>query len=447
MKPLNKLILITLCATSAGTMRGEVWNMDRCMAYAVEHAVEVNKARLSSDTDKAELRRAVADFFPSISASAGAQFSWGRNIDPETNTYNNVTNFSNAYSIGASLTIFDGAQTINRWKQAKAARQAGLSAIELSRDEKALEVMTAYVDVVYYNGAVGLAESRLAESRLTLLLARRREELGAGSLPDVAQAEAQTAADEYTLVNRRNLRDIAMLRLLEAMNLNADTHLSCDTTLLNIMPTLAADNAEEIFTYASANNPKAVNSELNVKTSRLQYSIAKGSYYPTISLSAGVSTNYFKTLTGGYESVGFGSQFRNNVGEYVSVSIRIPIFSNLNSYTAARRARNNWQAARLSHDDTLHKLRSEIAQAVADRDGYGAEIVSLERKAQADSLAYSLNRRKYEEGLLSLIDLQISANSLDDSRLQLLQRRMLYAIKSRLVDYYKGAPLIRPHEL
>lgn len=443
MKHLKELILITLCTAAGGTMRGEVWNMDRCMAYAMEHAVEVNKARLSADTDKAELRQAVADFFPSISASAGAQFSWGRNIDPETNTYNNVTNFSNAYSIGASLTLFDGAQTINRWKQAKAARQAGLSAIELSRDEKALEVMTAYVDVVYYNGAVSLAESRLEDSRRTLLLARRREELGAGSLPDVAQAEAQTAADEYALVNRRNLRDIAMLRLLEAMNLDADTSLSCDSSLISIMPTLSADNAEEIFAYAAANNPKAVNSEFNVKTSRLQYSIAKGSYYPTISLSAGVSTNYFKTLTGGYESVGFGSQFRNNVGEYVSVSIRIPIFSNLSSYTAARRARNNWQAARLSHDETLHKLRSEIAQAVADRDGYGAEIVSLERKTEADSIAYSLNRRKYEEGLLSLIDLQISANTLDESRLELLKRRMLYALKSRLVDYYKGEPLIR----
>lgn len=443
MRYLNELIFITLLCTGTGTMKGESWSMDRCMAYAADHAVEVNKARLSADTDKAQLQQAVADFFPSVSASAGAQFSWGRNIDPETNTYNNITNFSNAYSIGASLTLFDGARTINRWKQAKAARQASLTNIELCRDEKALEVMAAYVDAVYCNGAVSLAESRLDDSRQTLLLARRREELGVGSLPDVAQAEAQTAADEYTLVNRRNLRDIAMLRLLEAMNLDADTPLSCDTTLLNLMPALSSDNADDIFAFASVNNPKAVSSEFNVKANRLQYSVAKGSYFPTITLNAGISTNYFKTLSGGYEAVGFASQFRNNVGEYVSVSVHIPIFSNLSNFTAVRRARNSWQSARLDRDNTLHKLRSEIAQAIADRDGYGAEIVSLERKAQADSLAYSLNRRKYEEGLLSLIDLQISANSLDDSRLQLLQRRMLYAIKSRLVDYYKGAPLIR----
>ena len=44
--------------------------------------------------------------------------AWGRNIDPETNTYNNVTTFNNYYQLYAELNVFDGFATINALKQA-----------------------------------------------------------------------------------------------------------------------------------------------------------------------------------------------------------------------------------------------------------------------------------------------------------------------------------------
>lgn len=46
--------------------------------------------------------------------------------------------------------------------------------------------------------------------------------------------------------------------------------------------------------------------------------------------------------------------------------------------------------------------------------------------------------RKYEEGMLSTFELRTSANALLESRVKLLQMHMLYAMKQRLVDYYKG---------
>ena len=40
-----------------------------------------------------------------------------------------------------------------------------------------------------------------------------------------------------------------------------------------------------------------------------------------------------------------------------------------------------------------------------------------------------------------MIDLQISANTYYASRVSLLQKQMLYILKTKLVDYYKGEPL------
>ena len=63
-------------------------------------------------------------------------------------------------------------------------------------------------------------------------------------------------------------------------------------------------------------------------------------------------------------------------------------------------------------------------------------------KVKSDELAYRVTLRKYEEGLMSTLDVQTSANTLLESKANLLQKRLMYLLKSKLVDYYKGKPLI-----
>lgn len=66
----------------------------------------------------------------------------------------------------------------------------------------------------------------------------------------------------------------------------------------------------------------------------------------------------------------------------------------------------------------------------------------MEKKLKSDEIAYQVTLRKYEEGLMSPIDLQTSANALIQSRASLLQKKLMYLLKSKQVDYYKGEPLI-----
>ncbi len=77
-----------------------------------------------------------------------------------------------------------------------------------------------------------------------------------------------------------------------------------------------------------------------------------------------------------------------------------------------------------------------------DRNGYAKEVVQMISKEDADAWAYHITQRKFEEGLMNAIDLQTSANTLLQSRISLLQKRMLYIMKDRLVTYYKGNGLI-----
>ena len=94
---MKKIAITTILILGLASAKGQepVWTLDACMRYAIDNSTTVKKQVYTADTYKAERNAAVASFFPAASASVGAQYNYGRSIDPETNTYNNCpdTNF------------------------------------------------------------------------------------------------------------------------------------------------------------------------------------------------------------------------------------------------------------------------------------------------------------------------------------------------------------------
>lgn len=418
------------------------WTMDDCMRYAAENSLKVRAGQHRSDTYRAEYRAAVAGLFPSVGARIGGQLNYGRSIDPQTNTYNNVSTFNNSYAVYASLPLFDGGQLINEAKAARINRLLGRHELRRAQDEAALAVMEAFANVLYYGGTVRLASEKLDESNRILHKTRRMEELGMKGAADVAQMAAQMAADDYNLTHQRNLCDAAVRTLKETMNYPTDKALALDTTVA-VPPTSGEEEAttEEIFLRAKADNPTMLAAECRRQAARYQYRVARGAMLPQLTFEAGISTNYFRNLADQHTTAFSKQFFDNNRGEYLALTLSIPLFDGLSRYTSARRARNTMRLANTERDETLRQLRTAVEQAVADREGFAKEAVQMQRKVEADSIAYRVTLRKYEEGLSSAIDLQTAANTLLEARANLLQKQLSYEIKRRLVAYYQGEGL------
>ncbi|MBR5331818.1 MAG: TolC family protein, partial [Muribaculaceae bacterium] len=168
----------------------EKLTIDDCMRYAVENSTTVGQKKLALDDRKADQAEAVGSLFPSISASVGGVMNFGRGVDPATNSYTNVTTFSNSYGLSGSMTLFDGLQSINTLRATKVAKKMGVAETELASDEVAMKTMSAYMDVVYYTEAVVIAKEHLEASRKTLELVRRQFDLGMKSSADVAEIES-----------------------------------------------------------------------------------------------------------------------------------------------------------------------------------------------------------------------------------------------------------------
>ena len=201
-------------------------------------------------------------------------------------------------------------------------------------------------------------------------------------------------------------------------------------------------NYETVYQGFQNISPDLKSAEYEVERAWYDYKIAKGRLLPSLSLGGGISTNYYKNLSQKGQYDGFASQFHNNQGEYLALTLSIPIY-NSDHWHSVKKARNDWQLAQVNLEETRRKLHDQIAQAVMDAEGYAKELHQMQKKVVSDSLAYHMSSRKFEEGMLSTFDLHTAAQTLLESRIKELQMQMLLIIKQRLVGYYQGENLIR----
>lgn len=436
-------ILIGWLVWTAG-VSAQSWSLDSCMAYAVEHATEVKREVVNARQRKQDYQHAVAGFLPTVSGGVQGQYAWGRNIDPETNTYNNVTTFNNYYQLYAELNVFDGFATINALKQAKLSRDYSATAMQKIQDDRAIDVMQKYVDAAYAEASIRIASEKLNESKRMLDKMKRLYELGEKGRPDVVQMESQVAEDEYNLTHQENVAKQSLLALKSAMNFPVDEELKLAAlakTQKKSQESLPV-NYETVYQGFQHISPDLKSAEYEVERARYDYKIAKGRLLPSLSLGGGISTNYYKNLSQKGQYDGFASQFHNNQGEYLALTLSIPIY-NSDRWHSVKKARNDWQLAQVNLEEIRRKLHDQIAQAVMDAEGYAKELHQMQKKVASDSLAYHMSSRKFEEGMLSTFDLHTAAQTLLESKIKELQMQLLLIIKQRLVGYYQGENLIK----
>ena len=136
------------------------------------------------------------------------------------------------------------------------------------------------------------------------------------------------------------------------------------------------------------------------------------------------------------------SQFRNNGGEYVEVSVSIPIWNRLTKYSAISRKRHALNKATATLDQKRRDVESEVRRAVQDRDGSALAYEQAQYKAEVQEEAYTLNLKKLEQGLISPLEFQTANNNYLKAQADEMNSLFKYLIKQAVVRYYNGVEYI-----
>jgi outer membrane protein len=414
------------------------WNLNRCISFAIENNIGLKQMGIQEKIASEDLSQSKRNLLPSVSASSRAGISFGRSVDPNTNDIVNNEFFNNSYDLGASMTLFNGFRLVNQIEYQKFRKKAS----ELDRlntiDDLAFGVMNSYFDVLYFKGMLKIAVEQVETSRINLKKIEKQLELGLKSKPDLLEMRANFESEELRRIQVENSLKTAILQLKQRMNLTDGAELVLDEEQSPMVPS-GKQEQNNLFTAYTQWSPYYQSFEAQLKVSRKSLAISRSQLYPSINAYGSMGTGFYETTKDeSGRTIGFGTQLDNNRSQYLGGAINIPIFSRWAVRSDIKKAKLEVEQAQNTLDQEKQKLYFEMANNLNDLEALEKEYNQYQRQQEADQLAFQASEKKFEQGLVNVVDFYIAKNRLANSASQVLKARLQWEIKRKVLDFYLG---------
>lgn len=417
------------------------------MQYAYEQNIELKQSRLSLESSQIDTKNAKAKFFPNLSAGVSYQYT---NTPFQETTGNDLDNYiitgnsgsdknqlSGSYNLRSSLTLFNGGKLLNQVKSSKIAEEMQNASLEETFDNIESAIVTGYLQILYAQESVRINENTVEVSKAQCERGEKLKNAGSLSESDYAQLVSQYSNDKYQLVVSQNTLAQNILTLKQLLELGIDETIEIETPELDATDVLTPiASLNEIYQTALLCLPSIKYSELNIAAAKLDIKSAQSGYYPSLSLSAGVSTGHLSTSDGKT-----GSQMKNKLSESIGLSLSIPIYSNRDTRSAVSKARIAATTAELELENTKKTLLSDIENLCLDVKAAQEQYVSAREQVKASQASYDLIQEKFNRGMANTLELLTEKNNLLSAEQQVLQAKYMAILNRLLLNIYQNKPI------
>lgn len=450
MNRIKMIALLYLLLQNTFMFCQESWSLDACVEYAIQHNLKQNDLTYTTDSEKEKYRQSFRELLPTVTAYSSYGIQYGRSVDPNNNAIVSSDFFSNNYSIIASIDIFRGFQKTNTIKSTKLVYQATQEEALQEKYMLTFRVITAYYDVQFFKGLVEISKEQAAISLTNYNLVEKKIELGLSAGADLYEAESILIADQLAASQSENNLKNVTLKLIQEMNLQNTTSIITNGLQEDFIQEEALQNvsADTIYKNALSFMPLIKGQELRVRAAQKDIMVARGSLYPSLMLESRYGTGYFETNVDALGAViPFNTQINDNASYYVGASLRIPILERWSSRSrikqqkiAALRAENNLNIQK-------QELNQVIQELVQTFDGAIVEYELTKQSEASSVLAFKIAQKKYDKGLISVLELNQTKNLLATAQNLNLQARLKLKINEKTLEFYKGIPIFNINRL
>jgi outer membrane protein len=440
---MRKLVLIVSFGLLAGTshsmslslQQDSVWTLQKCIDRALNENIQIRKSENTNQRFGLYAEQAKAQRLPSVNASISQNFNWSKSNTVGSSGFSG-TNGSN-YSVNSGVTIYNAARISNQIKQADLELEGGKYSLETTKESISLSILNAYLQVLYAEEQVKNSQKQIESTTGELNLAAERLALQNISISDYAQVKSQLASEKLTLANSESQLSIAKISLMQLMELpvGGDFNIAHPDLLASLNQGRAPD-VKAVYETSLSIKPQVKNAKINKEAALLDEKIAKASYFPVLSASAGLSSGYSSRTSDTY----FG-QLNNGLQPSVGFSLSVPIFQKKQVKTSVAVAKLGYQDAELSETDTKNQLRKSIEQACLDVTSAQIEFEASLEKFNSTQESTSLSDEKFKQGIINSVDYLVSKTNLIVAESQFLQSKYKLIFSYKILDFYMGIPL------
>lgn len=434
---MTRMILTTWIIWSLASCLGaqelpERWTLQTCLDYALENNIQVRQSRVSELSGLEDTELAKAQLFPSLSASVSQSFV---NYPSGDATDNN--SYSGNYNLNANWTLFDGGRRTKEIKRSQLQNEVDKLSTEETEDNIQIAIVQAYLQVMYAMESVRINENTVETAKAERDRAEELYKAGSISSVDLAQLESQYSSDKYQLVVAKNSLDNYKLQLKQLLELDILDEIKLD------MPDIAEEHIltplpdkEIIYMTSLEVMPQIRSSELSIEMAELEKQKAKSSYWPTLSMNAGVGTGHISGT-----DYNFGNKIWKNFNESIGLTISIPIFANRENKTAYNKAKLALTTSQLdllnAQKDLLQTVESIYLDAVSAQSQY---LSATERLSYIQQ-SFQLTEEQFFLGMKNTLEMLTEKNNLLTAQQEVLQAKYMAIMNIQLLNIYQKKPV------
>ncbi|MCD4664181.1 MAG: TolC family protein [Bacteroidales bacterium] len=283
------LFFISIRITAQDT---KVWTLEECINYALDNNINIKQQGLNIDYNEELLQQSKLGVLPNFNGYVSHGYNWGQRVDPFTNEFATDRVRSNNLYLQGDLNLFSGLQQINTIKRNMLNLQAAQYDVDYYKDEISITVATEYLQTLYYLEFVAIARNQLEITNQQVYRTGKLVEAGTLAKGDLLTIEAQQASEELALVEAENNLTLSYLNLTQLLEIPTPKGFEIEKPELGLIDQPDILSPEDIYALAVDKRPEIKSAEVKVESSEKDLSIARGSYYPSLSLSGSLGSGY-----------------------------------------------------------------------------------------------------------------------------------------------------------
>lgn len=467
-----------LFAQSPVPKSGEKWDLRRCVEYALENNITIRQQDIQAQIAVLTLKQSQASQYPSLNLGVNLGLNTGRSIDRTTNEFTTESILYNSFSLQSNVDVFNWFSKRNLIAGDRFESNASKAAVDKLKNDISLNIASAYLQILLAKEQINISRVQIAQTDSQLINTRKL--VDAGSLPElnVAELEAQLAADSSALITAQTTEMQSLLLLKSMLNVDAGMPFDIATPPVELIPIepISELQPEAVYQLAVQNLPQQQVNKYRLEAAKKYQEAARGSMYPSISLGASLGSNYStlknnqQLLNPGALPIGvdtvaavsgsnapvivpkydynyriyalpYGTQLSDNFSNSIGMSLTVPIFNGRSARTNWEKQKLNVRSLSLQQDLDNMTLKQDIYTAYTDAITSMQKFNAAQKRVAAAQKAFDFAQKRYDVGLLNTIDLITNQNNLFRAKIDRLSSQYDYVFKMKLLEFYKGQGL------
>jgi outer membrane protein len=439
MKQQHVFFLFLFLIGSANLICQEKWDVQKCMDYAIENNISINRQQLYVDYSRVDHIQAKVQLAPSINSNIGHNYNIGNSLNNDQYSYTNESFINGNMGLNARVNLFRGFYNYNNLQKTRLDMQVNQQDLEKLKFDLKLDVLAAYLQVLFDKSVLELAKE---QKELTDLEVEKIETLvgaGAKAKGDLVEMQAQQAKDNAAIVDAKNNIELSYLTLKMIMNLPFEEEFEIKKPKTELLVYEVDDSLSRVYERAVEFYPGILSAKYALESSKKLLNMSASGATPSVSLGYNYSTRYNELSYQAGET--YPDQVLNNIYNGLYLSISMPIFNNLSNWKNIRQAEIGIKDAALNLDLEKKELNEEIKRAYADaiaaHSSYKAKTALLE----AAELSFQNIREKYDAGIVTSTEYKTEMNNLNKVKSDLLKAKYQFVFTKAVLDFYSGGPV------